>query len=38
MLRVLVVDEWADTTESSAMMLGDWGYEVQIAFNGETAL
>jgi CheY-like chemotaxis protein len=36
--RVLVVDDWKDSTESLAMLLEAWRYEVRTALNGESAL
>ncbi len=38
LLRVLVVDDDADTTDSLTMILRLWGYDVRAAYNGETAL
>jgi CheY-like chemotaxis protein len=37
-LRVLVVDDYPDTTESLAMLLRLWGYEALLAFDGPGAL
>ncbi len=37
-LRVLVVDDDADTTDSLTILLRLWGHDVRSAYNGETAL
>jgi CheY-like chemotaxis protein len=37
-LRVLVVDDYPDTTESLAVLLRLWGYEPLVAFDGPDAL
>lgn len=37
-LRVLVVDDHQDTTDSLAMLLRCWGHEVFVAREGESAL
>jgi two-component system CheB/CheR fusion protein len=37
-LRVLVVDDLADTVQSTAMLLRGWGHEVLTASNGEEAI
>ena len=37
-LRVLVVDDDADTADSLATLLRLWGYEVHLALDGPTAL
>jgi len=37
-LRVLVVDDCHDTTESLRILLSLWGYEVRIAHDGHAAL
>lgn len=37
-LRVLVVDDWPDTTESMADLLRLWGHDVRTARNGREAL
>ena len=37
-LRVLVVDDDVDTTDSLTMILRLWGHDVRSAYNGETAL
>src|SRR5262249_318588 len=37
-LRVLVVDDCVDTTESLAALLGLWGYQPVAAYDGGTAL
>jgi CheY-like chemotaxis protein len=37
-LRVLVVDDYPDTVESLALLLGLWGCEVLTAFDGPGAL
>jgi signal transduction histidine kinase len=36
--RILIVDDNRDGAESLAMMLGLWGHEVSIAYDGATAL
>lgn len=36
--RILVVDDNVDAAESIAVLLGLWGYEVQLAHNGPEAL
>jgi CheY-like chemotaxis protein len=38
MLRVLVVEDWADTATSLARLLHCWGYDARIARDGATAL
>ncbi len=38
LLRILVVDDDADTTDSLTMILRLWGHDVRSAYNGETAL
>jgi CheY-like chemotaxis protein len=37
-LRVLVVDDCPDTTQTLAVLLEYWGYEVQVAHDGPAAL
>jgi CheY-like chemotaxis protein len=37
-VRVLVVDDFPDMTESTAIMLGLWGYEARTANGGKAAL
>jgi CheY-like chemotaxis protein len=37
-LRVLVVDDSADTVETLAMLLKVWGHAVQVAYDGPTAV
>jgi CheY-like chemotaxis protein len=36
--RVLIVDDQQDTAELVAMVLGEYGHEVRVAHDGETAL
>lgn len=38
MLRVLVVDDNADTVETMAVLIRLWGHDVQTALSGNTAL
>ncbi len=37
-LRVLIVDDDADTSDTMAILLGHWGFEVKVARNGSQAL
>src|SRR4051812_5803763 len=37
-LRVLIVDDYADCAESMALLLGMYGHEVEVARSGPTAL
>ena len=37
-LRVLVVDDNAETAQSMSLMLGLWGHEVRVTYEGEMAL
>jgi len=37
-LRVLVVDDCADTTDSLAVLVGAWGFEVHVANDGPAGL
>jgi CheY-like chemotaxis protein len=37
-LRVLLVDDYPDTTSTMAVLLGYWGYEVRTATDGPQAL
>jgi CheY-like chemotaxis protein len=37
-LRVLIVEDCADTADSLAMLVRLWGYEATVAYCGETAL
>jgi signal transduction histidine kinase/CheY-like chemotaxis protein len=37
-LRILVVENDSQAAESLAMLLGTWGYEVRVAYDGPTAL
>lgn len=36
--RVLVIDDNVHAAETLAVILGHWGYEVRVAFNGEAGL
>jgi len=38
LLRVLIVDDNRDATDSMAMLVGMWGHEVRRAYDGEAAL
>jgi CheY-like chemotaxis protein len=37
-LRVLVVDDCKDAADTLVILLGLWGYETQVAYDGPTAL
>src|ERR1700676_2109859 len=37
-MRVLVVDDYKDMTDSEAMLLGIWNHEVSVAHDGPEAL
>lgn len=38
MLRVLIVDDWQDSTTTLHWLLLDWGHEASVAADGATAL
>lgn len=37
-LRILVVDDNRDAADSTAILLGIWGHQVQVAYDGKEAL
>jgi CheY-like chemotaxis protein len=37
-MRVLIVDDCKDTVDSLSILLGIWGHEVRVAYDGATAL